>query len=419
VISVCYIDAAVRDNAGHHTNACRHFVSEFRRRGSAVYPFGNRDLDITVGRELKIEPLFRHYPYSRLRGGPYISYLIERSSFLLDLRSAWRRGPYDLVFFHSVMSAQLAAIALWMRELKPDEMPFIVMGFDLPSGNKLKDQWSHHTPFYRRAGKLFLPRYSRRCLFFTFDQAITDDYAELLNLPVRTMPTVHAGLRAPRLRKRDRSGKVNVAFLGHQRPEKGYDLIPDIVRRLFDRRLPVRLLVHNSAPGDSETSRELRRMAAANTDISLVEEPGDQLRWQQLLDKADLIVLPYEPNRYRQSGSGIATEAVSEGIPMVVPPGTTMETLAVTYQGCAMTFARWGATEIADAIERALGEFEPLAREAETGALVWRRNNGVELFVDRLLETADHRLHAKRQNRSSFDVLARRVLDGLLSHLTR
>jgi hypothetical protein len=180
VISVCHIDAAVRDNAGNHTNACRHFVSEFRRRGSAVYPFGNRDLDSTVSRELKIEPLFRHYPYGRLRGGPYISYLIERSSFLLDLRSAWRRGPYDLVFFHSVMSAPLAAIALWMRDLKPDEMPFVAIGFDLPSGSKLTDHWSHHTPFYRRAGKLFLPRYSRRCLFFTFDQAITNDYAELL-----------------------------------------------------------------------------------------------------------------------------------------------------------------------------------------------------------------------------------------------
>jgi hypothetical protein len=90
MISVCYIDAAVRDNAGHHANACRHFVGEFRRRGSVVYPFGNRDLDSTIGRELNIEPLFRHYPYSRLRGGPYVSYLIERSSFLLDLRFAWR-----------------------------------------------------------------------------------------------------------------------------------------------------------------------------------------------------------------------------------------------------------------------------------------------------------------------------------------
>jgi hypothetical protein len=49
------------------------------------------------------------------------------------------------------MYAQLAAIALWMREFKPDEMPFVAIGLDLPSGNKLRDQWSHHTPFYRRA----------------------------------------------------------------------------------------------------------------------------------------------------------------------------------------------------------------------------------------------------------------------------
>jgi hypothetical protein len=65
-----------------------------------------------------------------------------------------------------------------------------------------------------------------------------------------------------------------------------------------------------------------------------------------------------------------------------------------------MAFARWGATEIADAVERALREFKSLARKAEAGALVWRRNNGVEFFVDRLLETADcegHLFQAKRQ----------------------
>jgi hypothetical protein len=36
---------------------------------------------------------------------------------------------------------------------------------------------------------------------------------------------------------------------------------------------------------------------------------------------SDLIVLPYEPNRYRRSGSGVATEGISEGTPMVVPYG--------------------------------------------------------------------------------------------------
>jgi glycosyltransferase involved in cell wall biosynthesis len=419
VTSVCYIDAAMRDNAGHHTNACRHFVSEFRRRGIVVDPFGNRGLDTSVARELQVEPLFRHLPYTRLRGGAYVSYLVERISFLFDLRSAWRHGPYDLVFIHSVMAAQLAAIALWLREFGPSEMPFVIIGIDLPSGRNLSGHWSYYTPFYLKAGRLFRSGYLPRILFFTFDPAITKDYAELLNVPVQTMPAVHAGLGEPRLRKRDSFGLINVAFLGHQRDEKGYHLIPDIVRRLFDRRLSVKVLIHNSAPGESPINRELQSLAGANKNIAFVEGPGDQSSWQDLLDRADLVVLPYEPNRYRESGSGVATEAVSDGIPMVVPLGTTMETLAVTHQGCATTFGRWRAEEVADAIEEAVSKFEVLARQAQAGALVWRRNNGVEVFVDRLLELATCSDRAKFPNHSSYDAVVGRILDVVVSRLTR
>jgi len=420
MIKMCYIDAAIVNNAGHHANACRHFIGEFRRRGFAVHAFGNRVLDHGVGRELRVEPLFRHYSYDKLRGRPYAAYLLARSSFLFDLRAAWRRGPFDLVFLHSVMATQLAAIALWVRDFRPEEMPFVVIGFDLPSGNKLSGYWNTHTHVFRRAGRLFDPRYLPRTLFFTFDQAITDDYAELLGLPVRTMPTVHVGLREPRLRRRDSNGLISVAFLGYQRPEKGYGLLPEIVRLSLDRRLPIKLLLHNSAPGDNPINQELRALAQANANVEFVADSGDQLYWQGLLDISDLMVLPYEPDRYRESGSGVATEAVSDGIPMVVPSGTTMETLAVSCQGGATSFANWRAAEITDAIERAVAGFETLAEKAESGAWEWRRNNGAKLFVDELLATArlnDTAGSTGPRRESVRDVLLGRILDGLVSRL--
>src|SRR5215510_9154900 len=70
-------------------------------------------------------------------------------------------------------------------------------------------------------------------------------------------------------------------------------------------------------------SQQLHALASENPRVAFIEKP--QFHWLDLLDRSDLIVLPYEPNRYRRSGSGVATEAVSEAIPMVVPPGSTME----------------------------------------------------------------------------------------------
>jgi hypothetical protein len=88
------------------------------------------------------------------------------------------------MFFDSPLAAQFAAVTLCLRQFQPDESPFVAVGFDTASGNKLNDHHRYYARFYRKAGKLFRSRYLRRTLLFTFDPAITDDYAELLDLPI-------------------------------------------------------------------------------------------------------------------------------------------------------------------------------------------------------------------------------------------
>ena len=335
-----------------------------------------------------------------------------------NLESAWLGGPYDLVFFPFVLAAQFAAIALWLRRFRPNEAPFVAICFDTTSGNNVNDHHRYYTPYYRKAGKSFRKEYLPRTLLFTYDPAITSDYAELTKLPIRTMPAVHTGFGEPRVRKRELDGRITVAFLGHQRVEKGYHLIPEIARRVGSKGLPVRLLVHNSATDDSAASRELRALARELAYFTFIEEPSDHLQWQNLIDRSDLIVLPYEPNRYRQSGSGVATEAVGSGVPMVVPSGTTMEALAVQYQGCASAFSNWTAEAVTNAIEQAVANFDVLAKQAEAGALEWRRSNGVGQFVDSLLEIVPHNGRppaVKPARRTIRDVMMDWVLDSILS----
>jgi hypothetical protein len=102
------------------------------------------------------------------------------------------------------------------------------------------------------------------------------------------MPAIHAGLRESRLREGDADGLITVAFLGHQRIEKGYHLIPEIVRQLLGH--PLKLLIHNSAPPvDCSISQQLRALASENPRVVFVENRGDQFHWQDLLDRSDSI----------------------------------------------------------------------------------------------------------------------------------
>jgi hypothetical protein len=323
------------------------------------------------------------------------------------------------MFFHSPLAAQFAAVALWLQQFHPDESPFVIVGFDTPTGNRLpaQDHFHYYTRFYRKAAKLFKSRYLPRTLLFTFDATVTNDYAEVLNLPIQTMPAIYKGLREPRLRERDVDGLITIAFLGYQRIDKGYHLVPEIVRDLLEQ--PLKFLIHDSGRIDFPAiSQQLRALASENPRVAFVEKPGDQFYWQDLLDHSDLIVLPYEPNQYHRRGSGVATEAVSQGIPMVVPSGSTMETLAIRYQGCATTFPTWDFRAVALAIERAAANFEILAKQAEAGAGEWRLNNGVALVVDRVLNniaTFKKRPFATEPSeRSISDAVIDRVLTRLV-----
>jgi len=220
------------------------------------------------------------------------------------------------------------------------------------------------------------------------------------------------------LRVRRPDNRITVAFLGHQRHEKVYHLVPAIIRRLRSRGVPATVLVHNGDQDEVTVSRELRAMAAADPHLVFEQRTADAVYWQDLLDRSDLIVLPYEPARYFASYSAVAVEAAGEGIPMIVPAGTTMETLVNTHQSGGTVFAGWEATPVSDAIEAAVSNYEDIARRALAGASEWRHANGASRFVDRLLETMptgsqsvamEHERHSAKNNVMSF------IFDGLFA----
>lgn len=384
VAAFAYVDASLRGETGHQANACRQIVGELRRRDHGVDVFGSRRIDATLRAELGAKPCFRLLPYEQSLSFGAIDAALQEVSFRQDLARCWDPRRHRFVYFNSVLAPQLAAIGGWLERLPAGCKPRVAVEFGAPSGASSGGWFARFAEQYRRAALRFGPGARRHLLLFSFDSAASAEYEELLKMPVAVLPPVHRARGPVRRRRRLADAGLTLAFLGQQRTEKGLDLLPTLIRCLLASDTDIRILVQDGDVAERPATRELRALADAEPRVDFIQAPADPLRWQELLDRTDLMVLPYEPARYQASYSAVAVECVGAGIPMVVPAGSTMARLALEYQASANCFETWTVDSICRAILHTLADYESIAAAAFAGVDGWNRRNGPSAFADRL-----------------------------------
>ncbi len=335
-----YCDPGLINDLGHHAQSCRAIVGEARRRGIETLVFAAANVDARLEAELAARPHFRVSPYSRTDGDPYCGWLsgfhTAVNQTVEDFRAlnAGLRHD-DAVYVNSGQAAQFMALSFWLSQSPLPARAAIEFGVDpgidlkvTPAGPVVETRDPRidaSAVLYRFASRHLGAALLARLGMATFDPASSAAYQGLMECPVATLP-VPRGREIPP-RAWSSGDPITVAVLGHQRGEKGYRLVPGIfaslARRFPDERL--RFLAHNAQPDFMPAEQAaMRRLAASDGRIVLDERVADSIVWAELLARADLILCPYEPRRFASAYSSLASEAIANGIPLVVPAGTTL-----------------------------------------------------------------------------------------------
>jgi glycosyltransferase involved in cell wall biosynthesis len=405
---VIYADPGLRDNLGHHANSCRTILRELEQRGITVAVLALTGIIADLREELHAIPFFRAYTYWQSDGDPVCGWLnafdsVVRATFE-DLQRLQGIMAEDIVYLNSAQPAQFMALVKWLKSLPMEQRPHIVMefgtdpGIDIVVGDggdlekfslRLRDyRTDPRAMFYRHAACQLTEPDLARFHMATFDKAASAVYALLLGRPVGVLPLPQFAQAAvsPRTGRRP----ITVSVLGHQRPDKGYHLMPEIARLLLAHEPAIRLLVHNGAPeAMARIQQEMRAHAAVESRLVLNEQAAGPELWQDLLCQSDLILCPYEPARFIASYSAVATEALANAIPLVVPANTSLSRLLDAYGGPGFVFERYDSAGIVAATRRALADFDALAATAEAAAAQWNATMGVGNMVTALLAHAD------------------------------
>jgi len=398
-----YVDPGLRNNLGHHANSCRLITRELRKLGIGCSVFAHNGIEDGLRAELGAEKLFRQLTYWSTDADPIAGWL---TSFVRSSTETWQDlarmpppGPDDIVYLNSAQAPQLMALLQWMRTLPANRTPYVMTEFGtgpgldfevIPEGIRVltrDPRQDARAVLYRYAANILPQVNLSRLHMFTFEPMSSKLYSFILKATVDTLPLPHfsktpGGSRAGRR-------PVTVSVLGHQRPDKGYDLVPDIARMLLEQRADIRLLIHNGAPQEmAAVQQKLRDLRPGHPQLMLDERMAGPPLWEDLLRRSDIILCPYPVWRFAAAYSAVAAEAVASGIPLVVPAATTLAALVDQYGGAGTSFAQHDPATIVAAVIRAVDRFDELADIAARAAVKWHDTMGAENMVKAMLRLA-------------------------------
>ncbi|MHB1953612.1 MAG: glycosyltransferase family protein [Sulfobacillus sp.] len=393
-------DSGYISRASHHVSYTAAIRNELAARSVPSTVYCPINLDRTLTALTDLVPIFSSPLHHTVRSSWLprflripLRLLIGNYRCFLDLRrvssATFRAG--DVLFFHTINHTQLAALYAWYLLIPAHTRPRMII--------LLRYALSHNRgtrPLARLFYRLLLHIFGRTSaahsiVYVTDSEELASDFAPLLSgrPSVLPIPTVIPGFPKPDTVVRGSNTRLRVAYLGDARDEKGYYLLPEAIR-ILSRSIgedkvcfTIQSLLSQHSGAHSRVARDA--LAADFGHVVLLERELSPEEYIEVLVSADAVVLPYHADSYLARTSGIFSEALTAGKPVIIPEGTWMASQARIYNAGAVEFTSGDAISLAHAMQRFVLQYDALAKRAREAAPSWGRHHNPGICVDRML----------------------------------
>ena len=174
---------------------------------------------------------------------------------------------------------------------------------------------------------------------------------------------------AETMRRDPQKNNYRVCFIGGGRRDKGFDLIPDIVRSFQEKVLAQDVTFTVQAPRPEDGLKQELTSLLRMDCVEVLDNQLNEAKYQECLDACSIMVFPYNQGVYRSRGSGIVSEAVAHGIPYICTEDTSLAEMLEEGSGKVAI----GADEFAEAIADIVKNYDDYSRNAIQAALLYRK----------------------------------------------
>ncbi|MCI0601053.1 MAG: glycosyltransferase [Beijerinckiaceae bacterium] len=407
------LDSGLMNKAGHSYTLAKTVSRALTARKVRHRIFGLRCLDTSIAAEIGAIPHFCRSLYDsedfswgekRLRsmtaliqgapaGRPAKS---ERRSwkklnenFERDLRSlpveVWY--PDNLICIVAISQNQLLGLVRFLRAMPRGRLPRVACQLMFPPSFV---PWgavsSFGEQFYREAFELVAPLVDLSLFFTVENEAMRAAYQKDFGLPTRILP-VPFGAPLPQGTAADR---VRLGFFGDSKCDKGFHLLPKAIVLCQQGRLDAEFVIQIQHSSWEQRTIEAERALRCLKGVRFLDgilSAEDYTRWTSQMD---VMLLPYDPIAFGPArGSGIFTEALAAGRPVVATLGTFAGDTIGSHNAEGEVFAPHTSEALAAAISRLLPRLPACKARAADRAKKFALSHSPDAYVDVLLELAN------------------------------
>jgi hypothetical protein len=325
----------------------------------------------------------------------------------LSLRDSLYMSSEDLIFFHTMtINATISVLEglLISGTARPPSHHFLFR-YD-----PLLESWAGDAADLQRLlAQLKERSLTDQIFLYAETHTLAGLYENLIDFPVDVMLHFSSIDLSAYTGARKASPRLQVAYLGEARVEKGFDALPDGIARAYDawhrgfHFVCQTYATKNNEAGIVEAVARLR-VDAATREYQLFDIL-DAESYSSLLLTSDVIILPHRLPQYARRGSGIFVDALCSGATIVLRSGSWMSSFADKMG----TVEFDNDAELAEAICVALTRARDVGRKTLVKPNLFVPESNIELVLNN---------HRKRRANLDFkavnnEALGQNVIDDL------
>jgi glycosyltransferase involved in cell wall biosynthesis len=409
-MEVIFIDNGLMGKGEHSYNLIKLVGERLTRCGMRYRAFGMKSIDPMIVAEIGAHPHFSRSLYESesptpnelllrrfalVRGRAFDATIPSERVTARVLNASYERDltalPPDiwssdkLIVVPAVSQNQIVGLIQTLRAKADDERRRIVCQLMFaPNWTPWGRNGKLGRTLYQKAFALAGPIIGKKLFFTTENEAIASLYRDQYGIETSILP-VPFGNTEPAA---PCSARPAFGFFGYSKCEKGFHLLPQAIEICRAHGLDANFIIQLHHSGWERATVAAEHALRQIPDVRLVEGVLSHAEYTAETGKIDAMLLPYDPVLFGLRGSGIFTQSVAAGRPVVASAGTFAGASIASGEAEGEVFSPQDSAALAAAIMRLRARLDDSHGRAAKLAKAFAHKQSAEAYVDVLLAHA-------------------------------